>query len=297
MKTASGFNGRQFLNPYATAVPFKDMGKWLLSRKRPKWPTVSFEPIRHDGMTWFHHSTCSIKTSGYHLLTDPIWAKVCGPFDILGPRRNSALLARLEDLEPVDIVLVSHNHFDHMCLSTLRMLRKLFNPLIITGLGNKRHLKGFKRVIELDWWQTYTNDSLSITYVPAAHFSARTPFDRNKSLWGGFVIEGDKKIYFAADSGSGNHFQEIASHFAPFDYCFLPIGSYKPEEVLHPVHIGPRQAVTLHKLFGAQKSIPIHYGTFQLGDENWHEPLDDLRRELELQGCPPEAFLFPKEYQ
>lgn len=295
MKTASGFNGQRFVNPYATAVPFKDMSKWLLTRKRPSWPGHFFHPISYEGMTWFHHSSCSIKLAGYHLLTDPIWAKVCGPLGLIGPKRVGKLPVQLEDLEPVDIVLVSHNHFDHMCLKTLRSLKKLFNPLIITGLGNKRHLKGFSRVIELDWWQTYSNDSLSITYTPAAHFSARSLLDRNKSLWGSFVIAGEKKVYFAADSGAGRHFEEIAAQFAPFDYCFLPIGSYKPEDVLHPVHIGPRQAVSLHKLLGAKKSIPIHYGTFQLGDEGWHEPLEDLRRELILQGCSPDSFLFPTE--
>ncbi len=293
MKSASGFNGQRFFNSYAAAIPLKQIGKWLLSRQTPAWPKSVFQSITFDNMTWFHHSTCSIKMSGFHMLTDPIWEKACGPFGRFGPKRHGALQTKLEDLDPVDIVLVSHNHFDHMCLKTLHRLQKMFNPLIITGLGNKRHLKDFPLVKELDWWESYSNAHLSITYVPAAHFSSRSPFDRNKSLWGGFVLEGEKKVYFAADTGQGNHFQEIADAFAPFDYCFLPIGSYKPESILHPVHIGPREAVALHKLLGAQKSIPIHYGTFQLGDEGFHEPLQELAKELRLQGCPDNSFLFP----
>ncbi len=293
MKSASGFNGQRFLNPYMRAISFKQMGKWIFSRRRSSWPDSFFQPILFDNMTWFHHSTCSIKLSGFHILTDPIWEKACGPLGRFGPKFHGDFHTKLEELDPVDIVLISHNHFDHMCLKTLRRLQKLFNPLIITGSRNQRHLKEFPMVKELDWWQSYSNAHLSITYVPAAHSSHRSLFDRNKSLWGGFVLEGDKKVYFAADTGPGNHFQEIAEEFAPFDYCFLPIGAYKPESILEQVHIGPRQAVALHKLLGAKKSIAIHHGAFRLGDEGFHEPLEELAKELRLQGCPDDCFLFP----
>lgn len=287
MKSPSGFNGRRFINPYATAVPAATMGKWLLSRTRPKWPVQLIEPVTYDGLTWHHHSTCSIRFSDCHLLTDPIWEKACGPFGLLGPRRVGQLSTALHELKP-DLILVSHNHFDHMCLNTLKKLQR---P-IITGLGNKKYLKGFE-VKELDWWESYQQDDLIITYVPAAHFSARTPFDRYKALWGGFVIEKEgKKVYFAGDSGWANHFQEIADHMGPMDYCFLPIGSYKPVSVLEPVHIGPEQAVQLHKLFGAKRSIPIHYRTFQLGDEDWHEPLDELKQSLARHGLSPDSFVY-----
>lgn len=291
MKTASGFNGRRFENPYATAVPLREMSKWLLSRKKPKWPRCELPPISHEGFSRLHHSTCSIKLKGAHFLTDPIWEKICGPLALIGPKRRSSI-QKIEDLDTVDVVLLSHNHFDHMCLKTLKKLKKLFDPLIITGLGNKKYLKGFKNVIELDWWEDTHYKDVKVTYVPAAHFSARTLFDRNCALWGGFVLEQQgMKVYFAGDSGWASHFEEIAEVFAPIDYCFLPIGSYKPASILEPVHIGPEHAARLHKLFRAKKSIPIHYCTFQLGDEEWHEPAHELKKALAHHNIPEADFL------
>ena len=297
-KSSSGFNGRRFVNSYAAAVPFHIMGRWLLKRERPKWPKEGLvTPLSHEEgdirLTRLHHSTCLIEMGGLTMITDPIWSKVCGPLGLLGPKRLVKLSTDLHELPKIDIIFLSHNHFDHMCLRTLRALQKRYNPLVITGLGNGRYLRRipFKKVIELDWWQEAHIGSLKVTYVPSSHFSARGLFDRFKALWGGFVIEReDKKVYFAGDSGWADHFQEIADCFAPIDYCFLPIGSYKPEKVLEPVHIGPKEAVRLHRLFQATGSLPIHFCTYQLGDEGWTEPIEVLKKELDLYGLPHSSF-------
>src|SRR5205085_3861498 len=178
---------------------------------------------------------------------------------------------RFDDLPPIDAVLVSHNHYDHCDLPTLRRLatKKIFAPLgTATLIG----------AMALDWWQTVKlTDDIAITLVPAQHFCARGLSDRNANLWGGFVISAAAgNIYFAGDTGWGGHFADIAKRFAPIRLALLPIGAYLPRWFMKPAHIDPAEAVEAHKRLGAQTSLPIHYGTFRLSDEGETQPLDDF---------------------
>jgi L-ascorbate metabolism protein UlaG (beta-lactamase superfamily) len=220
-----------------------------------------------------------------NVLTDPIWSERTSPLSFIGPKRHRAPGIRLDDLPPIDFVLVSHNHYDHLDIPTLQRLQQRDRPRIVTPLGNgalmRRH--GVDDAIELDWWQAHDR----VTLVPARHFCARAISDRNRNLWGGFVIRGAAgNVYFAGDTGWGGHFAEIGARCAPIRAALLPIGAYLPRWFMHPVHVDPAQAVDAHLALGARVSIPMHYGTFALGDDGIDEPLRDLRAALAAKGNP-----------
>ncbi|MGH9422259.1 MAG: MBL fold metallo-hydrolase, partial [Thermoanaerobaculia bacterium] len=214
------------------------------------------------------------------------WSERVSPVRFAGPRRHRAPGIRFEDLPPIDLVLVSHNHYDHMDVATLR---KLGRPIIVP-LGNAalmaRH--GVYRAIDLDWWESKRSDEIEITVVPARHFSARSISDRDRNLWGGFIISGPSgNVYFAGDTGWGNHFAEIGRRFVPIRAALLPIGSYMPRWFMQPAHIDPAQAVDAHFALGARTSVAIHFGTFALGDDGEYDPLRDLHDALAANGNPP----------
>jgi L-ascorbate metabolism protein UlaG (beta-lactamase superfamily) len=224
---------------------------------------------------------------GVNILTEPVWSERVSPVPFVGPRRHRAPGIRFEDLPPIDLVLVSHNHYDHMDVATLRRIQK---P-IVTPLGNAALLRrhGIDGAIDLDWWETtkHTN-GIETTVVPARHFSARALSDRNRNLWSGFVISGKSgHAYFAGDTGWGNHFAEIGRRFAPIRAALLPIGSYLPRWFMQPAHIDPAQAVDAHFALGARTSIAVHFGTFALGDDGEYDPLRDLSVALAENGNPP----------
>jgi L-ascorbate metabolism protein UlaG (beta-lactamase superfamily) len=229
-----------------------------------------------------------------NILTDPIWSKRCGPFGITGLKRVSAPGVRFEDLPPIDIVLVSHNHYDHMDIPTLKMLRKVHNPLFCVSLGNKEKLekKGFTNIYEFNWWEQQTlTENLKVTYVPGQHFSRRGLWDRNKTLWGGFILEGSQgPIYFAGDTGYGAHFKQIHEKFGPLNFAILPIGAYQPEWFMSSVHMSPEDAVRAHLVLEAKASLAIHFGTFRLGDEAIDQPVEQLVIAMEKYGITPDQF-------
>ncbi len=243
--------------------------RWALARQAPSWPKEPREPLRIiDGsvrLTWLHHATCLLQFEDTTLLTDPIWAQRAGPLGLIGPKRHAGPLMALKDLPKIDAILLSHNHYDHMCLRTLKHFR---GTPIITGRGNKAYLRGH-RVVELDWWQTIPFRDVEITYTPSLHYSARTLWDRGRALWGSFVVD---RVYFAADTAFGPHFAEIAARF-PLDYALIPTGAFRPQNILRQYHMGPQEAMRAHDVLRVKKSIPIHHSTFQLGDEDWDEPL------------------------
>jgi len=284
------FDGRRFHNIDSVQQSHSGFVKWQMNKRPGTWPRWIDEPAgpkpleRVGGgrlrVTLINHSTTLLQFDGVNVLTDPIWSMRCSPVPFAGPRRHRAPGIRFDDLPPIDAVLVSHNHYDHLDLPTLRRLphAPVFAPLGTADVIGKR-------AIALDWWQsTKLNDAVTITLVPANHFCARALSDRNANLWGGFVIRapaGD--IYFAGDTGWGPHFAQIADRF-DIRLALLPIGSYLPRWFMKPVHIDPREAVEAHAILRARRSVAIHYGTFRLGDDGEREPVDDLRSALAEHG-------------
>jgi len=217
-----------------------------------------------------------VQQDGLNLLTDPIWSPRIGPTSWLGSKRQRPPGIRFEDLPPVDVVLLSHDHYDHLDLPTLRQLAEAFpNLTMVTGLGNGSFLKSngiHVRVVELDWWQSTTVGSLEISATPAAHWSGRNPFAQNRTLWVGFMLKGPAGgVYFAGDTGWGPHFAEIRERFGPLRLALLPIGAYKPEWFMSPQHMGPPEALEAARILEASSSIGLHFGTFNLADDGPYE--------------------------
>jgi L-ascorbate metabolism protein UlaG (beta-lactamase superfamily) len=176
----------------------------------------------------------------------------------------------------------------------LRQLDIRFHPLVVTPLGNARLLKsaGVRRIEELDWWQDASTAPFPVTITPAQHFSARGPFDRNRALWGSFVLTlARQRIFFGGDSGYGHHFREIRERFGAPDLAFLPIGAYEPRWFMKDIHMNPEEAVQAHLDLGAQQSIGMHFGTFQLTPEAINDPTDDLEQARRTRQVPGPAFL------
>lgn len=285
------FDGRRFRNPNPGWQSEASFLKWQMHREPGVWrgwvdAAPGPQPPERVGggrvrATFVNHSTVLLQLDDVNILTDPIWSWRCSPVSFTGPRRHRRPGIRFEDLPPIDAVLVSHNHYDHLDLPTLR---RLPTPRIFTPLGNGPIIG--PRATELDWWQAaaLTSDVV-ITLVPSQHFSNRALSDRNATLWGGFVISGPSgHVYFAGDTGWGGHFAEIARRFSPIRLAMIPIGSYRPRWFMRPAHIDPAEAVEAHKILGAKASIPIHYGTFRLGDDGDVEPVDALRAAIEANG-------------
>ena len=252
---------------------------WMLTRKPAKWPkqiaNVSFAPPKRAGaqeiaVTFIGHATFLVQVGGVSILTDPIWSRRASPFSFVGPRRVGEPGQPLDAIPAVDLLLVSHNHYDHLDLPTLRAVQSRWSPVAVTGIGNGRHLAkaNIRDVIELDWWEETSVRGANITFVPAKHGSARTFFDRNRALWGGFVVEANGlTMYFAGDTGYNCHFREIRRCFPPIDLALLPIGTYEPRWFMSANHMNPEEAVRSHIDLGANRSIGMHHATFQLSDE------------------------------
>jgi len=280
------FDGKRFLNLKPTRhAGFTDMVKWLTNRDHGKWdrwreitPSVPQQRVAGGELrvTWVNHSTFLVQTEKVNLLTDPVWSQRCSPVQWAGPKRHHAPGIRFEDLPPIDAVLVSHNHYDHMDAPTLVRLER---KQTLVGLGNAAFLKG---ATDLDWWESAVIvEGVRVHCVPAQHFSSRGLTDRDANLWCGFVIETPHgPIYFAGDTGYGPHFQMIRERFGAMRLALLPIGAYRPEWFMCSVHVSPRDAVRAAQELQAATSIPMHYYTFDLGDDGQDEPAGVLRREL-----------------
>lgn len=239
-----------------------DWPDWVDDAQLPKPPTRVTDRIR---VTYVNHATVLIQMNGVNILTDPIWSHRAGPFSSLGTRRVRNPGVKLEDLPPIDAVLVSHNHFDHLDLPTLRTLAKRDNPIVFSGLGNGELLReaGFTDVRELDWWAQDNVGGIKIVFVPAQHESGRGLFDSCLSLWGGFVVDGPQgTAYFAGDSGFGEFIDLIAERYSRFDVAILPIGSYEARWFMRRSHMNPEDAVRIHLALHAKQSIGMHFGTF-----------------------------------
>lgn len=285
------FDGDRFFNTPPTTGRHPDRNnqsvwKWMLTRSRGEWKKVSVIPVVpaqrvHDGVvvTYINHATILIQCDGVNIITDPVFSYRASPLPFLGPARYADPGVRLKDLPPIDIVLLSHNHYDHMDLASLRVIHRAHKPRIYTGLGNAAYLsrKGIPGAHEMDWWDTATDGALSISAVPARHFSARSIGDRNHTLWCGFVVQTKKgNIYFSGDTGYGDFVHSIAERFAPFSLALIPIGAYDPAWMMQAVHTNPEEAIQMHDILRSAHSIGIHHGTFRLTDEPQEEPKERL---------------------
>jgi L-ascorbate metabolism protein UlaG (beta-lactamase superfamily) len=273
------FDGRRFSNLGDTEPHgVFDALRWMATRKRTPRPSTIVDdpapkplPRVDDGtirVTLVGHATVLLQVAGLNILTDPVWSKHVGPVSWLGVDRIRAPAITFDDLPEIDIVLLSHNHYDHLDRPTLAALARRDRPLVVTGLKVGRAVPA-DRVVELDWWQSQPlSERLRATYVPAQHFSARGPFDRNRTLWGGFVLETPGgTVYFAGDTGDGPHFAAIRRRFGPLTLSLLPIGAYEPRWFMAPVHIDPAEAVKASIILESEVSLAIHFGVFPLADD------------------------------
>ena len=297
----------KFFNP---KIPKFDKGlwdvlKWLASRDQadwPKWVENEAEPklpstlSDHEmALTFINHSSFLIQFNGINILTDPIYSERTSPVSWAGPKRVRAPGLPFNRLPKIDIVTISHNHYDHLDIETLLKLNKKFKPKFIVPMGDKKLLNdiGIKNVEELDWWTStnYLGDKLKITFTPAQHFSGRGIFDRMRSLWGGYVFRfNGYQVFFAGDTGYASHFKEIKYRFEHIDFALIPIGAYKPRWFMKPMHVNPNEAVKAHIDLGSKKSIGMHFGTFQLSDEAIYKPVEDLQRAKTEYGIKPNDF-------
>jgi len=295
------FDGTRFVNPGGfVGQPFSRVPRMLREPRAP-WPQrIGVTPQRPPPLngataivTFVGHSTFLIQTPSGNILTDPMYSERAGPLNRVGPRRVRQPAVRFEDLPAISTVLLSHNHYDHCDLRTLRRLARRFDPLVITPLANGRLVRsaGIRRIEELDWWQAAQRAPLPITATPARHFSARTPFDRNRALWSGFVIATpNARIFFAGDTAYAPFFAEIPRRLGAIDLALLPIGAYEPRWFMQAVHMNPAEAVRAHVDLQTSQSIGMHFGTFQLTTEGIDDPLRDLAVACGERNLPPSAF-------
>lgn len=293
LRSSNHFERGRFFNPGVPSQSFAQFLKWISRRETGYWPKfVDSEPGpkpkdrvlgRDLAVTFVNHSTFLIQTGGCNILTDPVWADRVSPISFLGPRRHRNPGIRFDDLPQIHCILISHNHYDHLDLPTLRKLARRDGPVVFCPLGLRALLvsSGFREVDQLDWWERRSWGDFEIHCVPAQHFSSRTPFDRNRTLWCGWVAEASGvSTYFAGDTGFGSHFADIAARFHGVDLALLPIGAYEPEWFMGPIHMTPEQAIETQRILNAPTAIATHFGTFPLADDSMAAPADRLRTAL-----------------
>lgn len=285
------FNGRVFFNlHHREQRGFGDFLKWRFTREQGPWGPRAEGPIgpappQRVGrgelrVTFVNHATVLVQMDGLNLLTDPIWSERCSPLSWAGPQRFRPPGIRFEDLPPIDAVLISHNHYDHLDVPTLLRLQAVHQPKIFTPLGNSRYLE-HERIagaIDMDWWgREELGDALEIFCVPAEHWSGRGTADRGMTLWSGYVLRGPAgTVTFAGDTGYAPHLKAIRQRYGPSRLALLPIGAYLPRWFMEPVHMSPSDAVLAHEDLEAAHSVAIHHGTFMLADDAQHQPTEVL---------------------
>jgi L-ascorbate metabolism protein UlaG (beta-lactamase superfamily) len=290
---------------------FWDFLKWRRERAKKEIPgpqsyhfplaknDPNFLRQNHDRntVTWIGHATILLQMAGYNILTDPHFSKRTSPVQWAGPERVAPLGLALEDLPPIDIVVISHDHYDALDEQTIKKLRqrpggektRFYVPL---GLKNWFAIRGVDNVFVMDWWDRHQDENLEIIAVPVQHWSKRSIFSRNKTLWAGWVINASAfRFIFVGDTGYSPHFKEIGEKLGPFDLAAIPIGAYEPRWFMARHHVNPAEAVQIHKDIGSKKSVAIHWGTFILTDEPLDEPPQKLAVALQKNQIPAEDFL------
>lgn len=302
--------GGRFFNPgHHEDRSLLDVWRWKRSARPAPWPLQpalarSIPAPLASGQslaaTWIGQSTFLLQTRAGNLLTDPVYSDRIGPANLVGPRRVRAPGIAFDDLPSIDVVLLSHDHYDHCDLATLRRLWKKHAPLAITPLGNGAHFRdaGFDpgRVVELDWWQSHTAASgLDLTLTPARHWSNRLRGPRNGRLWGGFFVNAPgATVFFGGDTAyDTTMFTHIRTHLGAPDLALLPIGAYLPRWFMKEQHCDPAEAVQIHRDLAARLSLGMHWGTFPLTDDGFDDPPRQLAAALTAAHQPADAFRTP----
>ncbi len=308
-------DGFQNIDPAARMPrPFGEFFRWQRERAAldipppkldlsPVAPELGFIRSRanHFAVTWIGHATALVQIGHSNVLTDPHFSERASPVQWAGPKRWQPPALRPEDLPRIDVVLISHNHYDHLDEASVRALAAQPGgpPLFVVPLGLERWLEsvGITNVRALDWWDTVQAGELTVTLTPVQHWSRRTLADTNTTLWGGFVVEGEshgkrRRVYFSGDTGySAQHFRETGARFPGIDLALIPIGAYEPRWFMRQQHVDPEEAVRIHRDLGARRSVGIHWGTFQLTDEPLDQPLADLAAARDKLGVGRHEFI------
>ena len=289
-----------FRNPWPDSEPrgWRDVLRWTLQRRRQQLaatpsrgsfpvatPAIAYPraSVSSFAATWIGHSTVLLQLGGLNVLTDPVFSQRAFPVQWAGPRRVMDPAVSLERLPPLDVVLLSHNHYDHLDKSAVRQIARAHpDATWVAPLGLAAYVRGWgvRQIVELDWWQETLINSLRVTATPARHFSARRLGDRNKTLWCGFALEvNGARAFFAGDTAYHPEFGNIGARCGPFDFVMIPIGAYDPRWFMHVVHTDPEEAVQIYEDLVAPHAgtrqplmLGIHWGTFRLTDEPMDEP-------------------------
>jgi L-ascorbate metabolism protein UlaG (beta-lactamase superfamily) len=300
------FDGKRFYNLEKTRKTLRSFLSWQFTRKPGPWPNwveypaFPLPPSRVNEdivlVTYINHACVLWQTAELNVLTDPIWSQRCSPISWLGPKRVHTPGISLDNLPPIDVVLISHDHYDHLDIPTLLALQQRFKPKFVAGLGINALLQKHHSELhctELDWWQeTEISPGINIHFVPARHWAARGLFDANTRLWGGFVLTTPKhKLYYSGDTAMGKHFELIQSRFQELSLAVLPIGAYEPRWFMQGAHMGPDEAVQAYKQLNAKYALGVHFNTFaHLADEAYDQPLHDLMEARDKLGLSSAQF-------
>ena len=274
------------------------------NRRTPGAPLPSLDPREAWGRpaqsglraTWLGHSTVLIEIDGHRVLTDPVWGTRASPFRLLGPKRFQPVPLRLRQMPEVDVVVISHDHYDHLDYPTIRALARHSAVPFVTSLGVGAHLQAWgvaaERITELDWWENHRvpGTDLTITAAPSQHFSGRGLTDRNATLWSSIVVRTDRhSVFFSGDTGLTTQYAEIRERLGPFDLVMLEVGAHHP--AWGDIHLGPVNALRAHALLGGGAFLPVHWGTFSLAMHAWDEPVETL---LHLAAAKDTPLLLPR---
>jgi len=285
------FDGEKFTHPWEAPASkgFLDVLKWMTSRAQGEWredtSPIASEPITERilgddlQITFINHATVLVQTQGKNILFDPIWAERTSPISFLGPKRQKAVGVAFENLPHIDVVIYSHNHYDHLDVQSILMLEKAFAPKFIAPLGIDLFIKkqGVQNVEAMDWWESIQLDDVEIIATPAQHFSGRGLFDRDKTLWCSYVLKtAGGNIFFGGDTGYAPIFKEIGERFGNMRLAMVPIGAYKPRWFMSLVHTDPAEGYQIFKDVNASYGIPIHFGTFPLADDGQFDAENEL---------------------
>jgi N-acyl-phosphatidylethanolamine-hydrolysing phospholipase D len=279
------------------ALPFFWRRMRASLRPRPgAAPVVRFDPAaleRNPGLTWIGHATFYVRLGGASFLTDPVYSERASPFSFAGPGRLVPPGVPLDALPRLDFALLSHDHYDHTDLPTVRLLAERGVPFVVpTGMGGLVREAGGQVAAELGWWQEARIAGVTVTCVPARHFSGRGLHDRNRRLWAGFVVAGEtRRFYHSGDTALFGGFAEIGRRLGPIDLACLPIGAYEPRALMGPIHLNPEEAVRAATDLGARAAVGMHFGTFDLSDEPLDEPPRRFLAEARAHGLGDRAFL------
>ena len=276
------------------AIPPAQIMPYVPDTAAPDYQLIDHPDPAKIQITWIGHATFLIQTEGINILTDPIFNRRSTPLDI-GFERKSPPGIPFDRLPPIHVVLISHNHYDHLDLYTVKKLGNSPKYFIPLKLGQWFRDQEITNYTQMDWWDTSMFKGIRVVSVPGQHFSRRTALDGNKTLWAGWVLEARRgKILFAGDTGYSPHFKEIREKLGPMRLALLPIGSYRPRWFMKTIHMDPPDAVSAHKDLQAEQSIAMHWGTFYIADEPLGEPPLYLKKALKEASISEDSFLIMK---